>query len=306
MDITVQCQCGQNYEFEIEPVDGVMPCGVNCPACNADGTQLANEFIARAHAGATAETPAPVAATTPPSGLRINRPPVSAAPPSAPPPEPPRRFYPPAAETRKPVSASGTSLPLGLLGGIIAGSIAMVVWYLLTIATDMKFGIVAWFMGVIVGLGARVLGREGSHGLGSIAALCATLAILGGDFLVASHFVNQALANRASTRYETMMSEARMAANAKTDEQIKAWLVKNGDSGEQATAEEIEEFRSKTQPEMQKLLNDPSAKERVEKAYIKQLGSFSLRFEVFKKTVSPFSILWVAFGIVSAYKIGSR
>ncbi|MDB6064417.1 MAG: hypothetical protein JWR26_625 [Pedosphaera sp.] len=310
MDITVQCQCGQNYEFEIEPVNGVMPCGVNCPSCNADGTQLANEFIARANAGAPVEAAAPVMAspaTPTASGLRINRPPPSAAPaPSATPPEPPRKFYPPAAETRKPASAAGESIPLGILGGVIAGSIAMTGWYFLTVASEMKFGIVAWFMGAFVGVGVRMLGREGTAALGYVAALCAMLAILGGDFLVASHYVNQALSKVAGDAYDNHMVEAREAVNAKTDDQIKAWLVKNGDSGGQVTTEEIEEFRTKTQTEMQKQLDDSTSRGRFEKAYISQLGSFSMRFGVFKKSVSLFSILWVAFGIASAYKIGSR
>ena len=48
MTIKVQCPCGSKYSFEVEPVDGRMPFAVNCPTCNADGTEMANQLIAEA------------------------------------------------------------------------------------------------------------------------------------------------------------------------------------------------------------------------------------------------------------------
>jgi outer membrane protein assembly factor BamB len=48
MNIKVQCPCGAKYSFEVEPVDGRMPFPVNCPTCQADGTEAANQLIAEA------------------------------------------------------------------------------------------------------------------------------------------------------------------------------------------------------------------------------------------------------------------
>ncbi len=48
MTIKVQCPCGSKYSFEVEPVEGRMPFAVNCPSCNADGTEIANQMIAEA------------------------------------------------------------------------------------------------------------------------------------------------------------------------------------------------------------------------------------------------------------------
>lgn len=45
--VKIECECGQNYAFEVEPVNGSMPGRVACPACGADGTAAANEFITR-------------------------------------------------------------------------------------------------------------------------------------------------------------------------------------------------------------------------------------------------------------------
>src|SRR5580704_12270988 len=47
MTIKVQCGCGTRYSFDVEPQGGVMPFRVNCPACNADGTEAANQSIAQ-------------------------------------------------------------------------------------------------------------------------------------------------------------------------------------------------------------------------------------------------------------------
>ncbi len=46
MNIKIQCPCGVKYSFEVDPAEGRMPFAVQCPACNADGTEAANQVIA--------------------------------------------------------------------------------------------------------------------------------------------------------------------------------------------------------------------------------------------------------------------
>ena len=43
--IKIQCDCGQKYAFDIEPVNGQMPQAIACPSCGIDGTPAANAFI---------------------------------------------------------------------------------------------------------------------------------------------------------------------------------------------------------------------------------------------------------------------
>jgi hypothetical protein len=57
--IKIQCGCGQRYAFDVEPVDGQMPTAVACPTCGADGTEVANEIIARNLAPLVEPAPAP-------------------------------------------------------------------------------------------------------------------------------------------------------------------------------------------------------------------------------------------------------
>lgn len=45
--IKIECECGQHYAFDVEPVNGRMPARVACPTCGIDGTDAANGHIAR-------------------------------------------------------------------------------------------------------------------------------------------------------------------------------------------------------------------------------------------------------------------
>lgn len=95
MEIKVQCDCGQKFKFDVEPVNGRMPFTVNCPVCGADGTPRANVILQQllppqpiSVAPAAPPPPPPAAAPAPismrPAGLSISRPAAPAAVTSAP------------------------------------------------------------------------------------------------------------------------------------------------------------------------------------------------------------------------------
>jgi len=79
MEIKVQCDCGQKFKFDVEPVNGQMPFRVNCPACGADGTARANVILQQLlpptpiPAPSAPLPPPPAPAPMRPSGLSINR-----------------------------------------------------------------------------------------------------------------------------------------------------------------------------------------------------------------------------------------
>jgi len=57
--VKIFCACGQKYAFEVEPVNGAMPVAVNCPVCNRDGTESANQVLAKILKGKTQPLPPP-------------------------------------------------------------------------------------------------------------------------------------------------------------------------------------------------------------------------------------------------------
>ena len=59
MEIKIECLCGQHFAFDVEPVEGKMPCAIACPSCNEDATAAANDRIAAAQVVIPAKTVAP-------------------------------------------------------------------------------------------------------------------------------------------------------------------------------------------------------------------------------------------------------
>jgi hypothetical protein len=83
--VKIQCGCGQKYAFDVEPVNGRMSSSVACPVCGADGTDAANEIIAKSLAaqteaapnfGAKLRTATPTARAVPPVSPAIPRTPI--------------------------------------------------------------------------------------------------------------------------------------------------------------------------------------------------------------------------------------
>jgi hypothetical protein len=86
--VKVECDCGQRYAFDVEPVHGRMPAPVVCPVCGADGTAKANIILAQSAVAvprASLAAPAMRVALAAPVALAVAAPPPP-MPPSLPPP----------------------------------------------------------------------------------------------------------------------------------------------------------------------------------------------------------------------------
>jgi hypothetical protein len=316
MEIKIECPCGQDYAFEVEPVNGSMPCTINCPTCGVDGTHLANEVIAQAHVAPPAQhTMAPAAVASPaaaPStgGLRINRPaaaPAPASPETAEAPSaPPQKIF-TRAMTESPETPleSDENIPLGILGGLIAGAIAMVGWYFVTTASGRDFGILAWLVGIVTGLGVRMLGRDSTALLGTIAAICACLAILGGKFMATNHIIHKVSTRMADQAYQEQLENAKEGLNAKSDQDIKNWIAKNDKTEGEIPQKEIERFREQRLAKMQAFVDGKPSRAEFEKTVESRINTWNFRYKIFQSSISLFTILFLCFGIASAYRIAS-
>src|SRR5882724_10061000 len=146
-EIKIECDCGQRFKFEVEPVHGRMPFPVTCPSCGADGTEKANAILQETAATPAAPLPS---VTSPPRapeqiGVRIRAPETHPPPPPAPPfgsssaagtgpfgQSPPRPPSPgPAAASARAKPAEKSNLLLGTVGAVVAGILGMLGWYYL-------------------------------------------------------------------------------------------------------------------------------------------------------------------------------
>ena len=298
MEIKIQCDCGQKFKFDAEPVNGRMPWEVNCPVCGLSGTDKANWIIAHAAPVPISAPLAPIGfvSSAPPAGIPIPPPPsavpVAAPVPSAEAPKPKLSIsrphaapaaVPPAATQsavprpmpRQVVASSMAKEPLssntlffrGVLGAFGGAMLGMGIWYGIAVATGYQLGIVAWGVGALTGFGARVMAREGNTALGVVSAFFAAAAILLGGTLAVHHMIAGELGglsheNLSHEIYTSSVKEAKEAGSLDTDAQIKAFLAKReGGSESDITSEDLETFKKDELPEMKELASGLTEKE---------------------------------------------
>ena len=185
-EIKIQCDCGTKYKFEVEPLKGRMPQRVFCPGCGFEGTGAANEQLQVKFAPA----PSVAAKTTPIPQLPRPAEEIPASAVEVLPSTPlPRRLLSGGNLAPRRVEglprAGRRHLLAGLTGAILTGAVGALAWFFLVKVTGYQIGFAAWGVGLLVGSGTRALGREGGHGLAVAAAVCALVAVAGGQLLAA-------------------------------------------------------------------------------------------------------------------------
>ncbi len=194
-ELKVQCDCGQKFKFDVEPINNQMPFRVNCPICGTDGTDKANALL-QTQAPMAVAAPAP--ALAPAGGLRLNAappPPVATTPPPIP--ATAQRYPAGAAAARMPMpgaarppqkSAGTSNLALGIVGALIGAAIGAGFMYGFFALTQFRFPLMGTGVGALTGLGARILYRGTDSALGAIAGGIAAVAVVGAFFLMYGDF----------------------------------------------------------------------------------------------------------------------
>ena len=301
MEIKLECPCGQPFEFEAEPENNQMPCAIQCPACNADATELANRYIAEN----LPAPPSPVAAPAP-IGLRINRE-VHAAPPAAtaaPLTSAPEKISAPP-KAPKPES-SGDGFVKGALSALVGAVVGMLVWFFLIKATGYQIGWVAWGVGALTGFAARVVGAEGSVKLGVVAGALALLAIVGGQYLALRSLMMTEFDKLAVVAYQVQVDYAKQVAAAGSEADMKAIYAKENDEKiSEVKSQDWDEFQQKELPKLKELAGGKPTEKEFVRNFRKEVGSFSSEFEMLKDSVGLFTLLWIFLGVGSAFKLAS-
>src|SRR6266508_5551695 len=143
MEVKVKCACGSMYVFEEVPVNGRVAFPVSCTNCGADGTEKANEYIARKLAG----EPEVVEKR----GFRLfglghgkDKDDGIEAENSAPDVE------------ENGDESSKLRIVLAMAGAAVVGMIGAICWLQLAKATGFEFGYAAWAIGGLVGGASRL------------------------------------------------------------------------------------------------------------------------------------------------------
>lgn len=277
------------------------------PAVNMPG---AGARIVLANPGPAAPPPPP----PPVGGLRINRTAHAAPLPPSAPPAPGRPVGAPIGrlqpKTHEEFAAerevTDRKMFIRGIGGAVAGAfLGMIGWACLTIFTGMELGYAAWGVGLITGGMARLMARQGSTLQGLVCAGCAILAILGGQYFAAKHEVDTMFRHEAEKDYKKKVKYAEAALVPKTDDEIKSFIsVENEMKFEEVTDEDVRDFK-KELPELQELRNGKPTKEEFIKKEMPDKSSLIYNVIILFNSIGLFTLLWLLFGVASAYKLGS-
>jgi hypothetical protein len=174
--IKIQCGCGQRYAFDVEPVNGQMATTVACPVCGVDGTAAANEIIAQTLAAQPAVAPPPPRV----AGLAPRTAPGRA--------EAPTRPLARAVPVAAPKAASEFNLALGVLGAFIGAIVGVGAMYGFYEWAGFRFPLLGVGIGVLTGLGAKILFKGTDITLGVISGAIALVAVVGTLYLMYGTF----------------------------------------------------------------------------------------------------------------------
>lgn len=322
MNVKILCACGSKYSFDLDQPVILPAASVACPKCGADGTDAANEIIRETMAAEAVTPGAPAVPDSPPP----TPPPPSSSPSTLQ--APARRPGLPSARTGTGTGAgagAGAAAPakpstkraygepnlmMGTVGAVVGAFVGMMIWYFLIKATNTEIGWVAWGVGGLTGFLCRVLGAGYSRTLGIVAAACAFVAILGGEYLATQDAFDTFLAEELEGSYEQHLAFAQQAVKLETDDQIRQFLATQAEEdglpipAGTFTAEDVRSFREEALPELRDLANGRPPKAEYEEKLRKTISD-AFQGEVFKASFSLWTILWLILGVGSAWRLGT-
>ncbi len=203
---------------------------------------------------------------------------------------------------------------------VIAAVLGALLWYLIAIGLDYEFGLIAWLIGGAVGYAAIMSGASGDA-TGVVCAILVLCSIFGGKYLIVASQQSE-LAEALSTSieyegidlrefYEEEKNDAREFMKLPGDDaSLRKFMVAHEYSdftdASQVPDDELDVFREYTQPRLEDInLNRPSFDEWRQNSLtssIEDLPTFDLMLE----NLGWMDILFLFFGIGTAYRLASR
>jgi len=198
---------------------------------------------------------------------------------------------------------------LGSAGAVMGSLIGIFVWFLVIKSTESPLLVIAWGVGGLTGLGARLLTKSGGLPLGIASAICALAAVVTGDCLAAKAIRSQEALRRAGVAYRSQLEFAKEAVRADSPEEFRKLAAQiNGTREREVTDDQIKNFQDGDLPTLRDFaLGKPSRAEFV----AEQQSRFADEFDYKKYFLGEdlksglFMALFAALGTVTAYKVGS-
>jgi len=273
MEIKIQCDCGQRYKLDVEPVNGLMPSAVNCPVCGVDGTLKGNALIEQAQANTASPSSPPVklklslstAAHAPGPTTSVEPSPMAETADSPGHVQNPTEDDAPVKVPRKP------NFGLGLLGGFAGALVGALLYYVIVKTTGIRISYFAIGVGGLAGWMAELIGKgEGSKELAGITAIFTVAFIIAAQYFIALGIWHTALGtDLGQSVYDLTVKQAKAAVKmipTGSDTEIRNYLANaqaDADSKPDPStisADDIKQFRD-TLPGLHDLADGKVTKE---------------------------------------------
>lgn len=213
-----------------------------------------------------------------------------------------------------------------MLGAAIGTTVGCIIWYLIFYFGDINFGFLAFIPAIMGGLLGKMMAREDNTWIGVTAAVFTVLGIFFTSYAIAAHEFAKDFGGSTDSlfpTYDERMAEAKEAAAAKTDDEIRNFLknrdrktfekfAKKGEKYEPEAIEkeEIDGFKMFEQKTLQDFANGKPSREEYEADIhkAKKAGTWVTRIlTAISAIVSAgiFGIISMIMAVSIAYRTGS-
>lgn len=196
------------------------------------------------------------------------------------------------------------------MGAIGAGLVAMTLWWASIHYLEFRWGILAWIVGGIVGVGGRLAGGGSSQTLGLLCGACALAAIVGGQFIDARIQLSSWVQETIDEAYAEELATAQKAVKAETDDQIREHLAaeysfeSDRTKPEDITVAEIANFKEERKRHRD-MLDGKITKQEFSKDIEEVSNSGAANFVLLLNSIGFKGIIFLILGVGTAYKLGS-
>jgi len=196
---------------------------------------------------------------------------------------------------------------IGALGGAVIG---MIGWALLIRFTGYEIGFAAWGVGIITGFGSLLLSGGGNTTKGVIAGILAVLAILGGQYFAVKHQLDRFVDEYGEQLYAYEMDLAKAVDGADPERLRELVAYDNSDdenelSAADVTEEMVWEFRENRLPQLAAILDGSMTEYDFLEKVKTSIRENVTMVDILKDSFSIFTLLWIALGVGSAFKIAA-
>ena len=204
--------------------------------------------------------------------------------------------------------------PGGIIGAVAGGILGALIWAAIAYFANFELGLVAWGIGIAVGMGSAMLGGEGGVN-GLMCAFVALASIFGGKALAVKLTLGDGMEGMADVIF-LGLQEGVVGIEGVDSKDYAQWMIDNewgteASKAEDITGEELEMFTDETVPMLEEIRGMSVDEWKASEAGQEVLGVFGdvedsiSIFSIVKENLGFMDILFAFLGVATAFRIGT-